>query len=489
VETDSSAAAAAGAPAGVPRAALPRDGFSLRTKLALLAAVFGITLGGAMWVAVWCVEVPFAEASDEFQKSSAALLDVARLRALLQSERLVRVKPGEAQEAAARRSQLRAAQPELLARILSNMDERAAAPFLLNAQRLLARKNDAPDSAPERGLPDAFDELDHLLDETAIKLGRHAAEATAESYRTRREVITILTVTTSVGAMVAVLGLLLLRRWVLVPIAELQTAARHIAAGDLEQRVPVRSSDELGRLAEQVNRMTVALAEMNRTVARQERLAATGEMIAYVAHNIRNPLAGIRALAEASRAAGVAEPELHERQQMIIESVDKFDQWLRSLEHSMRPLEIRPEPADPAVMIESVLSVYRPMAARHRVSFVVRRDADLSPVRVDARHFEQALAAIIGNAIEASPAGDEVTIHVGRHAGEPPGWYLSVADRGPGIAAERRAQIFEPFYTTKRAGSGMGLALARRILELHGGSIDVTCPPDGGSIFRIEMPD
>jgi signal transduction histidine kinase len=169
--------------------------------------------------------------------------------------------------------------------------------------------------------------------------------------------------------------------------------------------------------------------------------------------------------------------------------VDKFEQWLRSLEHSMRPLEIRLEPVDAAALIESVLSVYRPMAARHQVEFELHCDHSLPPVRVDVRHFEQAVAAIIGNAIEASPSGAQITIRVGRPPDEVSGWHLSVADRGPGIPPEQRERIFEPFYTTKRAGTGMGLALARRIVELHGGRISVVPAPEGGAVFRMDMPD
>jgi signal transduction histidine kinase len=106
---------------------------------------------------------------------------------------------------------------------------------------------------------------------------------------------------------------------------------------------------------------------------------------------------------------------------------------------------------------------------------------------VDPRHFEQALAAIVGNAVEA--AGDHGKVTIGLDsAGSDSQWSLYVADSGPGIPPEIRDRLFEPTFSTKKGGHGLGLALARRVVELHGGQISVECPPPRGTVFRIVMP-
>jgi len=173
--------------------------------------------------------------------------------------------------------------------------------------------------------------------------------------------------------------------------------------------------------------------------------------------------------------------------EQIISSIDKLQQWLREVEHTCSPMEVRAEPVDLAALIDNVVTVFRPMSERRSITVKIDRQSDRREVRLDAKHFEQALAAVLGNAIEAVGDGGRITIGTASN-GDGGQWELFVADSGPGIAEEARDKVFEPSFTTKRDGHGLGLSLARKVVELHGGQLTVECPPQGGAVFRFVMP-
>lgn len=476
---------------------------SLRKKCVLLLVAFELTLAATLMFTVRYINSYFEDAAATFSVSSAGMTDVNRLRGLVRQEltslsvsggtpaALAEVeKQGAAVRAAAAAvdrdlaSHIEAPQREALHRLVDGRDQAIAA-FREAAAR---RAADASATGPlPRMAPGAHLALDEFLGSLESRLVRDLRTTAEETFTAQQRAALILSINMVVGAALGILGLVLVRRWVLLPLAELKHSTDEIGKGNLAYRARVVSRDEMGQLAAAVNKMAGDLARIEKQMVQRERLAAMGELMSYVAHNIRNPLAGIRGLAEACRRRLDVHSELHAHHQQIVAAIDRFEQWLRQLEHTCSPLEIRAESVDIGSLVDHVVTVFRPMSERRAVRIEKANGAGRHEAKVDARHFEQALAAIVGNAVEAAGDRGRVTIGIDQPGNEAQ-WSLTVADTGPGIPADVRARVFEPSFSTKKGGHGLGLALARRIVEMHGGQISVECPPPRGTIFRIVMP-
>jgi signal transduction histidine kinase len=286
------------------------------------------------------------------------------------------------------------------------------------------------------------------------------------------------------AALFVVLCVMFFRRWVTKPVRLLREAAVRIGAGDFQHRVGVNSDDELGVLSREVNRMAELVASMQVEAVEKERLAATGEMVRRLVHNIRNPLSAIRGLAEMSSRRGVSADAVKANQSLIIESVDRFDRWLTDLLSVTVPKGLRLEVVEVAPWLRGLVEAHRPLARMRGVSL----EDDVSGpehAMFDHRHLEHAIVSILTNAIQASPEGS--TVRVGSGCADQT-WTISVADEGGGVAPELIEKIFRPYFTTKRDGTGIGLAIAREVVRGHGGEITVESPLAGGSVFCVRIP-
>lgn len=286
------------------------------------------------------------------------------------------------------------------------------------------------------------------------------------------------------------LTILLLRRWVLRPVSVLDDAARRIGAGDFEHRVAIPGNDELATLGRQINAMAASIATLQAEAVDRERLAAVGEMVRRLAHNLRNPLAGIRNLAEISRMDSPEGGQVRELQGEIIAAVDRFNEWLRGLLDVTSPLRVSPAEHAPGPWLEGIVASHAPMARMRSVE--LRHDLAAAPevAEFDPRHLEHAVVAVLTNAIQVSPPGAPVTL-AARATGRdlPSGWWeIEVADEGPGIPANLRERIFRPYFTTKRDGNGIGLAIAMQVVKRHGGRIDLSTRENAGTRFFLRLP-
>jgi PAS domain S-box-containing protein len=230
----------------------------------------------------------------------------------------------------------------------------------------------------------------------------------------------------------------------------------------------------------------------------RERLAALGEMAAGLAHEIRNPLAGMEITAallarrlgdRPEECAMVAElrAEMRHLAQTVTECLD-----------FVRPLSLRPTAIDPIEALEGSLAL-----ARSRVAYagaVERHYADAVPcLRADAEGLQGVLTNLIVNAFEAMRGRADARIQLGLEVdpGEGPAGaaagaagelVFSIADTGPGVPDELRERIFYPFFTTKEAGSGVGLAAAQKMVAGHGGRLELESAPGAGATFRVRLP-
>ena len=465
---------------------------SIRTKCALLVLAFELTLCATLMLTVRYIGAYFDDATKAFHTSNTGLADVSRLRSLVRSQLLLLVRFGNTPT-----------EQEDLARLNNQIDESAdllrehviACCGELRWARLSRLVHEQIESAKRLGLslsPDSYDPkapiaLDAELGELESRLLHEASARVDQAFEGQRRAILILWANAAVGIALGLVGLLLMRRWVLIPIRKLEQTADELGRGNLDHRAAINSGDEFGRLAAAVNKMSADLARIERQMIQRERLAAMGELIAYVAHNIRNPLAGIQAAAEAGLRQASADSALRDRLDAIVAAVEKFQTWLRQLEHTCSPMELQAEPVELSRLLDNVAAVFRPMAERRGVKIETRIQNASQQVRVDPRHFEHAVAAVLGNAIEAASDGGRVQIGMSEN-GDPSVWTLTVSDNGPGIDPATIDRIFEPAYSTKRSGHGLGLMMAKKIVEMHGGQIAAESTPGEGTTLRFIMP-
>ncbi len=474
---------------------------SLRTKCAILILAFELVLAATLVLTVRYIGTYFENAAAAFTTSSGALADLNRLRSLVRNEftHLLQFDhyadtPSECPFCLEYAQEIEAAMSSVYANLPSPANPGQARQLRSCNKRRAAAVASHFDAIKAAGDPATvqFDETAHLamdrfLGTLQAQLQSRAHHAVESPYLVQQRAILILSANAVVAAVMGIAGLVLVRRWVLSPIQELKRVTDEIGKGNLDDRVSITSHDELGQLAAAINKMSADLTRIEKQMIQRERQIAMGELISRVAHNIRNPLAGIQASTEATRRQLSEDSPLRAHQDAIVAAIEKFQRWLRELEHTCSPLEVNFTPSDLREVIEDVVAVFRPMADRRSIE--IELDLGNGPVQVniDARHLEQALAAVVGNAIEV--AGEKAKVVIGAENADDTGhWCLTVTDTGPGIPSDVIGKIFEPSFTTKRSGHGLGLALARKIVELHGGHISVECPPDGGTIFKMTMP-
>ena len=230
-----------------------------------------------------------------------------------------------------------------------------------------------------------------------------------------------------------------------------------------------------------------AEAERSRAAAwRQENLAAMGRMTAGIAHEIRNPLGIIRGaaqhLAGRLREAGVED----ELAGFIPEEVDRLDRILKGYLAFGADATLEPEPVDLAVLARRTLRLLEGELAGAAVTAELAADPDLPPVPADPRRLQQVLLNLLLNARDAMPRGGTVAVRLARAGGEA---VLTVADEGTGLQGAAAADLFAPFRTTKEKGSGLGLAVVRRIVAAHGGAVSLRDRDGGrGAVAEVRLP-
>ncbi len=228
------------------------------------------------------------------------------------------------------------------------------------------------------------------------------------------------------------------------------------------------------------------LREQRAQLAESEMLAAIGEMAASVAHNIRNPLASIRATAQLADASSPPE-RIDEAYRDIIHSVDRADAWIRELltfSWNEAPLH---EPTRLEDVAARTLKTFAEAMEKRKIHAVLRADGEAPSVDGDAGMLSQMLQHIVSNAVDSMASGGEIAISVTAvRAGR---WVeLSVIDSGPGIASPRIAEVFKPFVTSKPGGVGLGLLLARRVAQRHGGDITISSTAAAGTRVSVRLP-
>ncbi|GMV96245.1 MAG: sensor histidine kinase [Phycisphaerae bacterium] len=242
------------------------------------------------------------------------------------------------------------------------------------------------------------------------------------------------------------------------------------------------------RLREEVHRLRDELARKNRQLRRRERLAALGELAAGVAHEIRNPLGGIRLLASLLEKDLKDRPEALRLTGKIVKGVGRLETIVNDILQFGRPVDPSPGPVSlEQVLRESVeLAEARAEPTSVKITLACRlKDAEL---HTDGAMLQRAVLNLLLNAVDAAAGRPEPTVWLEARAGTIGRVVISVSDNGPGIGADLMDRIFNPFFTTKDSGTGLGLAIVHRIAEALGGSVQAANRREGGAVFTLSLP-
>jgi two-component system sensor histidine kinase HydH len=238
--------------------------------------------------------------------------------------------------------------------------------------------------------------------------------------------------------------------------------------------------------AEQLAEANRNLQEAEATVRRTERLAALGQLSAGLAHEIRNPLSTIKTSAEMLLKSVDGDPAVaREMAGYISTEVDRTNSLVTRFLDFARPLALRLETTELAQVIDQAVAEVEKHTPPFDVSIYKNYAPDIPPFLLDRQLMERVLYNLLLNAAQASPPQGSVTVKT-RQLGDTV--EISVIDRGAGIAAKDRESIFNPFFTTKSSGVGLGLAIVSKIVDEHGGQITVESEPGAGSVFRMLLP-
>jgi signal transduction histidine kinase len=240
------------------------------------------------------------------------------------------------------------------------------------------------------------------------------------------------------------------------------------------------------RAAEELAEANRNLNEAEAAVRRSDRLAALGQLSAGLAHELRNPLGTIRASAEMlSRSVPADNAVAREVAGFIASEVDRSNSLVTRFLDFARPMQLKLAPADLGEVLDRAVALVERDAPQHRVTVYKNYSPELAPFPLDAELMERVFYNLLLNAAQASDEGGAITLKTRRVDGTAE---VAVIDRGPGIDPKIREQIFNPFFTTKSNGVGLGLAIVSKIVDEHGGRMAVESEPGKGSIFRVFLP-
>ena len=268
------------------------------------------------------------------------------------------------------------------------------------------------------------------------------------------------------------------------PMATIMAGATEISRGDLDHKIPEQGVNEVAELAGSINRMAGELKTSRDALVEHERQAALGSLVPVVAHNIRNPLASIRAAAQVLDDVE-NEAELREGKQAIVDTIDRLGRWVNALVSYLHPLQPVFTDISIVTLLDAALELLQGKISEK--GMVVRREYRnlSSTLKVDPDLMEQAVYGLMANAIEASPDGAELLISA---AEDEESVTIGIRDYGPGLPFRPEPGNLEPGPSTKRFGTGLGIPIAFKICQSHGWNLAFEVIENAGTLVKITAP-
>ena len=224
---------------------------------------------------------------------------------------------------------------------------------------------------------------------------------------------------------------------------------------------------------------------MEDRLVRAERLAAVGNTVSHIAHEIKNPLAIIGGFAQQlQKIACLDEKSLH-KLSIMMEEVSRLEDMIAQMRDFVKHPSIKKEPGNMDALLDEVVEMFEDTCQKQKVTLKREKGPENLTVAFDHQQIRQVLINLLKNALEVMPHGGELTV-ISRVTAT--NLEVSIGDTGQGMTPEVKANIFQPYFTTKEKGTGLGLAISQTILEEHGGGIFVDSAPGAGSTFTIQIP-
>ncbi|WP_029915598.1 ATP-binding protein [Pelobacter seleniigenes] len=288
------------------------------------------------------------------------------------------------------------------------------------------------------------------------------------------------------SVLVAVMALLItlyLVRRITDPIAQLMRGAQEFSTGNLEHRIKIRGEGELRRLGEEYNAMASRLKARERQIIQVDRLASLGIMAAGIAHEVRNPLAGIKSCAQLMQRKAISN-EVESLAQGINVEIDRLDQIVKHLLDFAKPGEAALQPVALGDLIDEIVIMVGKALDKQGV-FIATDIHPVPDVLTDSGQVQQILLNLILNAAQSMANGGEVKIILQPEQDQVT---LSVRDAGCGIAKDHLDRIFDPFFTTRLSGTGLGLSVVHSLMKQNNIRWNVTSKVDYGTQFDLYFP-
>jgi signal transduction histidine kinase len=250
-----------------------------------------------------------------------------------------------------------------------------------------------------------------------------------------------------------------------------------------------RTAEELREAYARLSEKTDLIIEKDQQLRRAEKLSTLGELAAGIAHEIRNPLASIKGTAEILLDKSTPEPKRVEFMRLMLDETRRLNDVVSNFLRLARFQRLSRERADLNDIFRRMLQIVDLQPASKKIDFRTEFASDLPRASLDVSQMEQAILNLLLNSVGAMPDGGELTLSTRSEQNDGADLIIAeVADTGEGIRPEDLPRVFEPLFTTKSDGTGMGLAIVRRILKAHGGSIDIQSEPGAGTRATLTIP-
>jgi signal transduction histidine kinase len=346
------------------------------------------------------------------------------------------------------------------------------------------------DSVEQHGDADAVQEIMHDAERSLGELRSYYDLAQYDSIATTARTSFRAQVAVGVAGAVTVLLLLaylsMIRAWLVRPVEILKASAAAIGRGELDHRIPLKGRDELAVLARCLEEMAVGLAAHQRALVEAREFSVIGEMCANVAHGLRNPLAALRSGAQLAARRCNGDAVIRDAFEALARQAEIMDQRITRLFDFSRPLVITPRPTAFGELVESARNLARPVLSEREIELLVEDQTHGAIFPIDRDVLAQAIGELVTNAAHHSPQRGRVVVRGEKRTDG--GLRIAVRDRGAGMSAATASKAFDPFFTSRPGGSGMGLSLARRAVERHGGTLALESALGEGTTAIVELP-
>ncbi len=332
--------------------------------------------------------------------------------------------------------------------------------------------------------------VDEISDDIFIlnKLYRNQITESIESSKHAGEkAVYLIFLSIAVVLILLIILFVLNQRWLVKPIDEVNKITQKISNGNFATRFDSVQNDEWGDLAKSINNMARSLQKYEIQYRSKERILALGEVAAYTAHNLQNPLAGIRAAVQYLTSKKEATKEQIEYYNDIIDSIDRLNLWIKRFLDFAKPLDLVKKTINVNSIVELALKSVKSKIEFSKVS-INFESGNIPEINGDAILLEQLLSVFINNAIEANSSKIEIKTISETDKDGYESVLLTIADNGDGIAEDVKKKLFQAFVTTKQSGTGLGLAQAKKIVDLHYGELTIESAEKIGTNINIKIP-